>query len=546
MFEGEGMKACKINEERTIGYIVQDKAKTHGSRTFLWFKDEQYSFAELNEKSNRIANALLNMGTKKGDKIATMIPNMPEYFYIWWGILKIGVLHVPISPNYRGASLLKLINRSEAKILIMYDDFLEHKFFNIQEQLKNATDLVVAHRLNQKKSEYNKNLIKLRTHDLADFMEFSTEYPQVDVYNYDPSCIIFTSGTTGPPKAVIHTHEFWIHGAETKNKHMGTNNEDVIYNCFPMYNPTGQVETSLCALMADAQLALAEEFNHENFWNDIRKYNCTEGVSMGGMFALVEKNPPSPDDLNHPLKKIYIIPLPLDFQKRCEKRFGVRMMEIYGQTEAGLVSFNSWDIAKPGSCGIANGGYEIKIFDENDNECPTEVPGEIVIRPKKSHIIAKGYYDTPEKFGARMSNCWWHTGDLGHIDKDGYLFFHCRKEETIRFRGQFVSTTEVEKIINNHEDVLECAVFGVPDENNQEQDVMVCIKARSGHQLRPEEILIHCEKDLPYYMIPCYVRIIEEFEKTPTMRIIKKPLEQKGVTPETWSRRQAKYKLSKK
>jgi crotonobetaine/carnitine-CoA ligase len=297
--------------------------------------------------------------------------------------------------------------------------------------------------------------------------------------------------------------------------------------------------------MADGQVAMAEGFNPKLFWEDIRKYGCTETVSMGGAFSLVEKNPPSAEDRDHPLKKIYIIPLPVDFQQRCEKRFGIKMMEIYGQTECNLVCFRTWDRGKVGSCGFANSGFEIKIFDEKDNECAPNVEGEIVVRPTKSHIIAKGYYKMPEKFGERMTNCWWHTGDLGRMDEDGYLYFHRRKEETIRFRGHFVSTTEVEAILNKHPDVLECAVFGVPDQLGQEQDVMAAVRLKPQANISPDALLRHCEVDLPFYMIPCYVRFVDEFEKTPTLRIIKDKLQKEGISADTWCRRECNFKLSR-
>ena len=151
----------------------------------------------------------------------------------------------------------------------------------------------------------------------------------------------------------------------------------------------------------------------------------------------------------------------------------------------------------------------------------------------------------PEKFVERIKNCWLHTGDLGRMDEDGHLFFHGRKEETVRFRGHFVSTTEVEKILNNNTKVLESAVFGVPDELEQEQDIMVAIRPKPGESVTPEELLSHCERDLPFYMIPCYVRFVHQFDKTPTMRIIKEKLQKEGITEDTWSRRKAKYKLAR-
>ncbi|GAI47056.1 unnamed protein product [marine sediment metagenome] len=144
-----------------------------------------------------------------------------------------------------------------------------------------------------------------------------------------------------------------------------------------------------------------------------------------------------------------------------------------------------------------------------------------------------------------MRNLWYHTGDLGRMDEDGYLFFVRRMAESIRFRGRLLSTTEVERIVSSHPNVIECAVYGVPDEYGQEQDVMVAVRLRPGTTLTAEELLRYTEKDLPYFMVPRYVRFVAEFQKTPTMRIIKESLQKQGVTPDTWDRKKAGFKLSR-
>ncbi len=535
------MHLYRSKSERTIGSIVEHKALTHGNKPFLYFKDERYSYLDLYETSNRVARGLQALGVKKGDKVATMLPNYPEYFYVWWAILKLGAWEVPINGNYRGASLVDVINRSDARLAVVADGPFLDKLGDIQSHLQHVEQVVVAHRL-AAPAPPDPHL-RWPVCNLGEFCTYSAEPVQAEVFNHDPSMIAYTSGTTGPPKGVVLTHEFFVHNCENKIRHMGTTSEDVIYNCFPMCNLTGQYETSFTAWMADARVAMAEHFDPASFWDDIRKYKCTELVSMGGAFALVEKQPASSEDRNHTLKKIYIIPLPTDFQERCEARFGVKMMEVYGQTECGLTNYRTWESPKPGSCGPANCGYEVKIFDDNDEVCPPNVEGEIVVRPLKSHIIVKDYHDMPDRLGARLRNCWWHTGDLGVMDEAGYLFFRRRKEESIRFRGHFVSTTELEAVVNRHPDVLDCAAYKVPDEIGQEHDVAIAVCLRPGATTRPEDLLAHCECDLPFYMIPCYVRWVESFERTPTMRIVKKGLEDEGVTEDMWSRRKAGYRL---
>lgn len=485
------------------------------------------------------------MGVQKGAHVSTILPNYPEYLYIWWGILKLGAVHVPIDTNYRGAMLASLINRSDAKIAVVSRGVFLNRFQSVQDKLINIRNIVVAHRLNEPGSTEEEKNLKFAACNLSDLMAYPAEPPKVEVYNYDTASIVWTSGTTGPPKGAIWPHEMFIHSSEVKIKHMGTNRNDIMYNALPMFNPSGQSETCLTALIADAGFVMAERFDPKTFWDDIRKYKATENVSMGGLVALLEKEPASPDDRNHTLRKIYGFPLPIDFQRRFEDRFGVRMMELYGNSESGLTNFRTWDRPKPGSCGPANCGCEVKVFDEQDNECPPNTVGEIVVRPLKPYTIFQGYYKDPEKTLNTMRNLWYHTGDLGRMDEDGYLFFVRRREESIRFRGYLISTTEVERIIGSHPDVLECAVYGVPDEFGQEQDVMVAVRPKPGVTVKCDELLRYAEGELPYFMVPRYVRFVTEFEKTPTMRIIKEGLQKEGVTPDTWDRRKAGFKLSR-
>lgn len=537
-------KTCfyQSKSERTVGHIVAHKAQLLGDAPFLYYKDEVHSYLALHENSNRVAHSLRALGVNKGDKVATMIPNYPEYFYVWWALHKLGAWEVPISGSYRGASLVDVINRSDARFAVVGDGLFLSRLRNVQGQLNHIQRVVVAHRLSGR-TPVDSGL-RWPTHNLAELLNSHSGAVGTVVFNHDPCMIAYSSGTTGRPKGVVLTHEFFVHNCENKVKHMGTTKNDIIYNCFPMYNLTGQWETTFTALLADAKVAMADRFDPTTFWDDIRRYKCTEFVSMGAAFPLVEKQPARPDDRTHPLKRIYIMPLPQEFKERCEARFDVRMMEVYGQTECGLTNYGTWDAAKPGSCGPANGGYEVKIFDENDEECPPNVEGEIVVRPSRSHIILSELYGMPEKLGDRMRNCWWHTGDLGIKDEDGYLYFRRRREESIRFRGHFISTSELEAVISRHPDVEECAAYRVPDLLEQEHDVAVAVRLKPERTLLPEELLAHCERDLPFFMVPCYVRWVDTFERTPTMRIVKKGLEEDGVTPDMWNRRTAGYRLS--
>lgn len=541
------MKVYKGIVERTIGHIVEDKGITHGNSTFMFFKDAEYSYKKLHEESNRIANALKEMGIRKGDKVVTILPNLPEYLYIWWGIVKLGAVNVPINNNYRGAGLVDVINRCDAKMAFVHEGLILDRFRAVQGDLELMNQVIVAHSLEGRPSTVEERNIRFNSYSLKDLMLAPADSPGIDVFNYDPASIDYTSGTTGRPKGAVLSHEYMVYFAEHKVMHMETGPQDVIYNCLPMFNLTGEVETCFAAFLADGKFALSEGFNPKTFWDDIRKYNCTEFVSMGGVFSLVEKEPPKPDEADNPLKKMYIIPCRPDFEQRIKKRFNIEhMVEIFGQTESGISAYRDLHNPVLGSAGRAHCDYQIKIFDEHDNEVPSGTEGEIVIRPLKSHIILEEYYKMPDKTAEAMRNCWWHTGDIGKMDENGNLFFIRRKQECIRVRGNFISNTDIEQVVNSHDAILESAVYGVPDNTGEEEDVMVAIKLKEDAILIPEDLLRHVEKNVPYYAVPRYVRFVTDFEKTPTMRIIRVGLQKEGVVPGIWDRRKTGFKLSRK
>ena len=541
------MKLYKENNERTISFIVKDKANLHGDKTFMYFKDKEYSYIQLDDISNSVANALKEYGIKKGDKLVTILPNFPEYLYIWWGIVKLGAVNVPINNNYRGSGLSDVINRCDATMAFVHQGVYLERIFDILGDLKNIHHIIATHSLDDKINRDYTRKSKVKINYLEDLIKYPSSAPETIVFNYDAASIDYTSGTTGPPKGAVLSNEYMVYFAEHKALHMETKPEDVIYNCLPMFNLTGELETCLTALIADAKFALAESFNPSNFWNDIRKYNCTEFVSMGGVFSLVEKEPPSPNDNINPLKKIYIIPCRPDFEQRVKARYNIEhLVEIFGQTESGISAYRDLHNPVLGSAGRAHCDYQIKIFDEHDNEVPFGVEGEIVVRPLKSHIILEEYYKMPEKTAEAMRNCWWHTGDIGKMDEHNNLYFIRRKQQCVRVRGNFYSTTELENVINSYESILESVVFGIPDETGDDEDVMAVIKLKDKSSIMCDELLRYIEKHVPYYAVPKYIRIVDEFEKTPTMRIISSNLKKEGVTSDTWNRKTSGFKLSRK
>jgi crotonobetaine/carnitine-CoA ligase len=227
-----------------------------------------------------------------------------------------------------------------------------------------------------------------------------------------------------------------------------------------------------------------------------------------------------------------------DFQRR----FGVQLVEVYGSTELGIATMNTVEEFRLGSCGRAAPSYAIEIHDERDDPCPPGVTGEIVARSRQPRAMFDEYVGMPEATVAAFRNQWFHTGDRGRMDDDGYVFYVDRMKDCIRRRGENISSWEVERSITTDDRVAEVAVVGVPSELSEEE-VLAAVVVRPGATLTPEQVLDHCQQRLPHFAVPRYVRFVAELPKTPSQRVEKYRLRAEAVTADTWDRAAAGYEV---
>ena len=528
--------------ERLMGLILEDKAKTNKGKVFVRYKDQEFTYDQINEKANRVGNGFLKLGIKKGDKVGIMLPNCLEYLDIWFGLSKIGAVEVPVNTAFKGHQLQHVINSSDVSMLVVDRQFLDRVAF-VQDELKSLERLIVFHTEGEKE-----NIPDLRFEQVpfGVLYEGSPSPPGVEVRHTDLMAIMHTSGTTGPSKGVMlcHCHEYNLGWNMAVNARMTP--EDVYYNYFPYFHNTAQAIITIATILADASLILRERFSVSAFWEEVRKYNCTVSILMGPMLDMFLKQPEKPDDLDTPLRVAYTLGGKKESYEAFERRFNVVLFEVYGGTEANVVTYNNYDRRKLGSCGTVWPDFEVKIFDEDDNELPPGTTGEIVTRPKDSYIMFLGYYKMEEKTLETYRNLWYHTGDAGYFDEEGYLYFVDRQKDVIRRRMEFISSTDVEDAINSHPSVLESAAVGVPSpEFKGEQEVKVVVVLKEGMKLSPEELISFCEPRMAYFTIPRYVEFKEALPKTPTEKVEKHKLKDEGVTQSTWDREKAGYKIKR-
>lgn len=511
------MNAGLSLEALTIGQVLADKAAKNGDRNFLTFTKDgrSFSYKDLESVTHRIANGLAARGLRHGAHVAVMMENSPEALFTYFALGKIGAVAVPINTNARGQQLAYFLQQSDSVALIADDKFVDRFEEHLpglpaigQVVLKSAAP--VAATMGGKACSDFADLLGAEPRPVAGKVTFS-----------DLSYLLYTSGTTGPSKANMFCHAHSVmYGMDVAHS-FGYGADDVIYVCLSMAHATALHHQIYCALMADAQVVLAERFSASNFWNDIRQYGVTSTVTMGAMANFLWNAPRTDLDAANKLRMVMMAPVP-KFGTEFEDRFGVKIVSAYGLTDyASSTAFTlSDDRAKLGSSGRPRRGMQVAIVDDNDIPLPAGQVGEIVLRSDIPWHASLGYYKMPDATLSAWRNLWFHSGDRGYLDADGYLHFVDRKKDAIRRRGENISSFEIEQVIISHPAVQDVAAFPVASEAS-EDEVAVAVVAQPGMSVSAEEIVAFCTTRMAHFMVPRYVLLKDNLPRTANEKVQK-------------------------
>ncbi len=535
-----------------LAKILRERAEAHPDRDYLKFADNDWvSYGEVNSRSNRVANALLARGVQKGESVSVMLPNCEEFLPVWYGILKAGAVMSSINTAYKGDFLSWTINLVEAKKLIISDVFLERLDFIIKE-LPLLEHVIVLQTGAQEGPDPS-----LKWEPLSALMDLPDNEPDGVEYSWiDDARIMFTSGTTGRSKGVIKQNAadyFSARGllevvSKTSGRSIEELADDTFFSCLPLFHSNAQVLSGYPALVAGGRIAYTERFSSSRFWQQVIDAEATIFNSLGAVSHFIWSIPPSDLDTQHKVHTVFAAPTPKDIYYEFQNRFGVKFIEGYGLTETGMATYmDPTRDPVPGSIGVANPGYEVSIVEPGtDWPLPVDVPGEIVVDMKIPNIVMRGYYGMPEKTAEDFRNLKLHTGDLGRMDENGYVYFMDRVKDYIRRRGENISSMEVERQVSAHPNVKEVAAIGVPageDASSEDEIMIVCIA--EGAKPDMVEFTQFMADRMPYFMVPRYIRFVDSLPKTPTERVQKNKLRDEGITADTWDREAAGVKVKR-
>ena len=349
---------------------------------------------------------------------------------------------------------------------------------------------------------------------------------------------MYTSGTTGPSKGVMVAHAHAYEYANGCASVIAVDEDDVYYTAgLPLFHIAGRWGVLYGALIKGATAVVPRQFSARNFWDDIRRHKATATYSLGAMANFLQRQPATARDREHTLRRMLMCPLLPDLDAFVQ-RFGVEVATAYGSTEVNA------PLALPLGSRIPNQHivgmvrselFDVAIIGENDEKLPAGSHAQIAVRPKLPGVTMLGYWHQPDATVAMWRNLWLHSGDAGYCDSEGRFYFTDRLRDTIRRRGENISSMEVEGIVSQHPAVLECAVFPVRSEHTEEE-VMTAIVLRPGVAADPVGLIAFLEPRMPRFMVPRYIEIVSELPKTPTGKVRKHLLRDRGVSPATFDR----------
>ncbi|HEX6667876.1 MAG TPA: long-chain fatty acid--CoA ligase [Solirubrobacterales bacterium] len=496
-----------------LASIVTDSAARAPERVAVRLGDVELTYAQLDERSARLAALLRERGMEQGDRVGVMLPNVPEFPIAYYGVLRAGGVVVPMNVLLKRREIAFYLEDSGAKIVLAWHGFAE-------EARDGAADA-------------GSELIEVEPASFAALLDGAEPHSELaDSAEEDTAVILYTSGTTGKPKGAELTHFNLSRNADISSRTTCVVSEgDVVLGALPLFHSFGQTVGMNASLRVGATLTLVPKFDPADTLETIQRDKVTHFYGVPTMYGAILHHPDREDYDTSSLRTCVTggASMPVEVLRGFEEALGCVVLEGYGLSETSPVaSSNHPDMErKPGSIGTPLEEVEMKVFDEDDNEVAQGEIGEIVIR---GHNVMKGYWQRPDATAEAMRGGWFHTGDMAKVDEEGYFFIVDRKKDLIIRGGYNVYPREVEEVLYEHPKIREAAVVGIAHDQWGEE-IGAAVVCHDGEELEASEVSEYVKERIAAYKYPRVVWFLDELPKGPTGKILKREIETPAANP---------------
>jgi crotonobetaine/carnitine-CoA ligase len=522
-------------EQRSLPQLLAARLESDPDSEYLDVLGTKFSGADVARIAGSLATSFAELGVARGDRVATLMENSPEGMLAWWGTVLSGAISAPINSAYKGDYLRHQLADSGSRVVAVQGD-LASRIAAIAADVESLEHVIVV-------GEPDTEIVGPKVHQWDDLLATEPMEPNLDVAPRDLATFVYTGGTTGPSKGCMLSHNYHVGLANQIAICWRRTPEDVVWSALPLFHFNAISVCLTGALSCGGRAAVSGKFSVSGFWPEMNRTGATIVSLLGSMAYLLANDETRPEmpgsgapEANTTLRLIGAAPLPVEIDRILRERFHTDTFSgAYGLTEASLVSWTPLGVEnRPNAAGVINDEYfDVRIFDDDDNELARNTDGEIVLRPKRPHVMYEGYWGNDEATVRTSRDLWYHTGDIGRIDDGDYLYFVDRKADYLRRRGENISSFEVEKILMKHAAIVDVVVHAVPSELT-EDDLKITATLAPDASVAEEELFLWCVEELPYFALPRYIEFRDDLPRSPVGRVLKRVLRDEGVTASTW------------
>jgi crotonobetaine/carnitine-CoA ligase len=527
--------------QTTVVEALRNSVEKWGDKIAFDFSGETLTFRQVDQRSNMLAHGLAALGVGRGDRVCSLLDNSPEQACLLFAVAKLGAVSVPLNAALRGEFLRHQIADSGARLIVSEAHYAE-RIFAIEDGAPHVAACVV-------RGGCDAPSTRLALHDLEAIMGSDGPVEALPVSPGDLALVLYTSGTTGPSKGCMIGHNHFCNTGYLIAKGGDVEFDDIFWTPLPLFH-MGAAGALIGCVQIGATIAVAPQFSVSNFWPEVERSKATIVLIISIMLKLVADAPDNEVSrrCHGQLRAVLGVPFPAALIARWKSRFGVRHAGAtgYGMTEATPNTFASvTEIQPDGASGRRLEQFEVEVVDEDDNILPVGQTGQVVVRPRKPNTLFMGYWQRPEATVEAWRNLWFHTGDLGRFDDNGYFYFVDRAKDYLRRGGENISSFEMEMTFRAHPAIEDVAVHAVPSDK-AEDEVKVTAILREGASLGEEELCRWSLERVPHYAVPRYIEFCHDLPRNASGRVLKYELRQRGVSTATWDRATSGIRIAKR